>query len=120
MEYTFTNEQQQFREVVQRFLRDSSPPSEVRRLMDTDAGFDAGVWLQMSDELALPAISIPEAYGGAGFGFVEQGILLEEMGRALLCAPYFSSLVLGANAILNAGTEAQKQTICTPICDCIP
>ena len=111
MEFTFTSEQHQFREVVQRFLKDFSPPSEVRRLMDTDAGFDAAVWQQISDELALPAISIPEAYGGAGFGLVEQGILMEEMGRALLCAPYFSSLVLGANAILNAGTEAQKQIL---------
>lgn len=94
MEFTFTSEQYQFREVVQRFLRDFSPPSEVRRLMDTDAGFDAGVWQQMSGELALPAISIPEAYGGAGF--VEQGILLEEMARtrksSSVARPAFTTL----------------------------
>ena len=54
---------------------------------------------------------IPEAYGGQGFGFVELGIVLEEMGRALLCAPYFASAVLAATAIMNAGTEAQKQAL---------
>ena len=46
-----------------------------------------------------------------GFGFGEQGIVLEEMGRALLCAPFFSTAVLAAGAILNAGTEAEKQAL---------
>ena len=59
--------------------------------------------------LGLAAIHIPEAYGGQGFSFVELGIVLEEMGRALLCAPYFASTVLAATAIINAGTEAQKR-----------
>ena len=54
---------------------------------------------------------IPEDYGGQGFGCVELGIVLEEMGRVLLCAPYFSSVVLGATAILNAGTDAQKRKL---------
>ena len=58
---------------------------------------------------------IPEAYGGQGFGFVELGIVLEEMGRALLCAPYFASTVLAATAIMNAGTEAQKRELLPPI-----
>ena len=61
-----------------------------------------------ASNLALPGIHIPEQYGGAGFGMVELCIVTEEMGRALLCAPYFSTAVLAANAILNAGTEAQK------------
>ena len=54
---------------------------------------------------------VPEAYGGQGFGFVELGIVLEEMGRALLCAPYFATAVLATGAILNAGTEAQKEAL---------
>jgi alkylation response protein AidB-like acyl-CoA dehydrogenase len=66
------------------------------------------VWRQLSEELALPGIHIPEQYGGAGFGMVELCIVAEEFGRALLCAPYFSTAVLAANAILNAGTDAQK------------
>jgi alkylation response protein AidB-like acyl-CoA dehydrogenase len=111
MRFSFTDEQDQFRAIVQRFLKDKSPTTEVRRLMETSEGFDREVWKQLSDELGLPAVHIPEAYGGQGFGFVELGIVLEEMGRALFCAPYFSSTVLAASAILNAGTEEQKRDL---------
>jgi len=79
--------------------------------MATAEGYDPAVWRQLSEELALPGIHIPEQYGGAGFGMVELGIVMEEMGRALLCAPYFSTAVLAANAIMNAGTEAQKSAL---------
>ncbi len=106
--FAFTDEQEQFRSVVQRFLKDKSPTTEVRRLMETESGYDDEVWRQLSHDLGLPAIHIPEVYGGAGFGPVELGIVMEELGRSLLCAPYFSSSVLAANAILNAGSESQK------------
>ena len=121
MQFSFTDEQEQFRDIVQRFLKDKSPPSEVRRLMDTDEGFDRDVWRQLSQELGLPAVHIPETYGGQGFSFVELGIVMEEMGRALFCAPYFSSTVLAASAILNAGTEDQKAALLPRIAagDCI-
>ena len=105
---TFTDEQEQFRTTIRRFLQEKSPTTAVRRLMDTAAGYDPDVWKQMSDQLGLPSIHIPEQYGGAGFGMVELGIAMEEMGRALLCAPYFSTAVLAANALLNASSEAQK------------
>ena len=108
MQFAFTEEQHQFKDVVKRFLREKSPTTEVRRLMETDDGFDPVVWKQLSDELALPSLIVPENYGGAGFGFVELSIVMEEMGHSLLCAPYFSSAVLAANAILNVGTEKQK------------
>src|SRR5579864_2648886 len=108
IQFAFTDEQEQFRSAVRRFLNDKSPTTEVRRLMATAEGYDPAVWRQLSEELALPGIHIPEQYGGAGFGMVELCIVAEEFGRALLCAPYFSTAVLAANAILNAGTEAQK------------
>jgi alkylation response protein AidB-like acyl-CoA dehydrogenase len=108
MAFGFSNEQLQFRDVVQRFLKEKSPPSEVRRLMEQDQGFDPAVWQQLCEQLALAAIHIPEQYGGQGFGAMELGIVMEEMGRSLLCAPYFSSTVLAATAILNAGSEPQK------------
>ncbi len=108
MLYSFTDDQEQFRSVIQRYLSDKSPTTEVRRLMETSEGYDRDVWKQLSQELALPGIHIPERYGGAGFGAVELGIVMEELGRSLLCAPYFSSSVLAANAILNAASEDQK------------
>ena len=111
IQFAFTDEQEQFRSAVRRFLNDKSPTTEVRRLMATAEGYDPAVWRQLSEDLALPGIHVPEQYGGAGFGMVELCIVTEELGRALLCAPYFSTAVLAANAILSAGTEAQKSAL---------
>ena len=111
MKFSFTDEQQEFRSVLRRFFEDKSPSSEVRRLMETEDGCDPEVWRQLSEELGLTAIHIPEDYGGQGFGIGELAIAVEEMGRALLCAPYFASTVLAATAILKAGTEKQKRRL---------
>src|SRR5271170_2031738 len=111
VKFAFTDEQEQFRSALRRFLNDKSPTTEVRRLMETAEGYNPEVWRQLSDELALPGIQIPEQYGGAGFGMVELCIVAEELGRSLLCAPYFSTTVLAANAILNAGNDQQKSSL---------
>lgn len=111
MQFSFTEEQEEFRSILRRFLEDKSPTTEIRRLMETDEGYDPDVWRQICQDLGLTAVHIPEEYGGQGFGFVELGIVVEEMGRALLCAPYFATTVLAATAILNAGSEEQKQTL---------
>ncbi|MGE0681141.1 MAG: acyl-CoA dehydrogenase family protein [Candidatus Binatia bacterium] len=111
IQFAFTDEQEQFRAAIRRFLHEKSSPTEVRRLMDTTEGYDPEIWRQLSEQLALPGLHVPEQYGGAGFGMVELCIATEEMGRALLCAPYFSTAVLATNAILNAGTEAQKASL---------
>ncbi len=111
MKFSFTNEQEQFRTMLRRFLTERSPTTEIRRLMATDEGWERDSWRRLNSDLGLSAVHIPEAYGGQGFGFIELAIVLEEMGRALLCGPYFSSVVLAANAILNAGTEDQKQAL---------
>jgi alkylation response protein AidB-like acyl-CoA dehydrogenase len=111
MKFSFSPEQEEFRSNLRRFLTDRSPPKEVRRLMETDAGWEREGWRKLNEALGLTALRIPEAYGGAGFGFSEIGIVLEEMGRALLCAPYFATAVLATGAIMNAGTEAEKQAL---------
>ena len=111
MNFAFSEEQEELRRSVRRFLEDKSASAEVRRLMETTDGYDPKIWSQMANELGLQSLHIPEAYGGQGFSFVELVVVLEEMGRALLCAPYFSSVCLAANAILNAGTEEQKQAL---------
>ena len=105
----FSEEQEELRRSVRRFLESKSPPSEVRRLMETPKGYDEAIWAQMAKELGLQSLHIPERYGGQGFSFLELTVVLEEMGRALLGSPYFSSVCLAANAILNVGTENEKQ-----------
>jgi alkylation response protein AidB-like acyl-CoA dehydrogenase len=110
MRFSFTPEQEEFRTTLRRALEARSPTKEVRRLMATEAGFERAGWKKLNQELGLTALPIPEAYGGGGFGFGELGIVLEEMGRNLLCAPFFST-VLATAAILNAGTDEQKQAL---------
>ena len=110
MKFSFSSEQEEFRSNLRRFLADRAPTKETRRLMETVAGWEREGWLAHNAELGLTAVRIPEEYGGHGFGFSEHCIVLEEMGRALVCAPYFATTVLAAGAILNAGTEEQKQT----------
>jgi alkylation response protein AidB-like acyl-CoA dehydrogenase len=107
--FAFSEEQEELRSSVRRFLEDKSPSSEVRRLMETSEGYDPAVWTQMAEQLGLQAMAIPEEFGGAGFGYVELTIVFEEMGRYLLCAPYFSTIALAANAILCSGDDGAKK-----------
>jgi alkylation response protein AidB-like acyl-CoA dehydrogenase len=73
--------------------------------MSTVEGYDETVWKDMAGQLGLQGIMIPEQYGGSGFGFLELSVILEEMGRSLLCAPYFSTVVLAAPALLASGDD---------------
>lgn len=111
MDFAFGDEQDDFRETLRRFFAEKSPMSDVRRLMETPEGSDPALWRQMAEELGLQGVHIPEGYGGQGFGFLELGIAMEEMGRALVAGPYFSTICLAANAILNAGTEEQRKAL---------
>jgi alkylation response protein AidB-like acyl-CoA dehydrogenase len=111
VKFSFSSEQVEFRSNLRRLLADRSPTKEVRRLMETDHGYEREGWRAINTALGLTAIRIPEAHGGYGFGFGDQCIVLEEMGRALLCAPYFATAVLAAGVIMNAGTEAEKQAL---------
>ena len=111
MNFAFTEDQDSLRDVVRSFMDAKSTEEDVRTLMDTESGYDPAVWAQMGGELGLPGLHIPEEFGGQGYGFVELGIVFEEMGRRLLCAPYFATVALAANAILNAGTDAEKAAL---------
>ena len=111
MKFSFSSEQEEFRSNLRRYLTDQSPTKEVRRLMETDAGWERDGWRKLNEALGLTALRIPEAFGGHGFGFGELGVVLEEMGRALLCSPFFATTVLATGAIMNAGTEADQQAL---------
>ena len=110
MNFAFTEEQEELRKTVRAFLEAKSPETAVREQMETENGFDPAVWSQMGEQMGLQGLHIPEEYGGSGYSYVELGIVLEEMGRALLCAPFFSSVVLAANTLLHSGDDAAKKT----------
>lgn len=108
MQTGFTEDQDQFREIISRFMQDKSQPLEVRKLMESDNGYDPAVWQQMCSEVGVAATPFPEAYGGFGFGAIELGIVAEEMGRFLYCGPFFGSVVMAGSALLRAANEDAK------------
>lgn len=114
---SFTQEQDQLRAAVRDYFHDKSPEAEVRRLMATDEGYDPAVWQQMARELGLQGLALPEQYGGQGAAWTELGIVLEEMGRALVCAPFFSTVVLAATTLLESGDDEAKKVYLPGIAD---
>ena len=107
MELVLTAEQEDLRATVRKFLRAESPSSKVRAVVDGEADFDRALWRRLSGELGLVALTIPEKYDGVGAGQVERAVVLEEMGRALLPAPYLST-VLAADTLLALDDESAR------------
>jgi alkylation response protein AidB-like acyl-CoA dehydrogenase len=110
-----TEEQEELRASVRRFLADRAPITAVRELMETTDGVDAAVWRQAGEQLGLHGIAIPEEYGGAGFSFAEQAIVLEELGAALYGGPYLASAVIAATALLASPDEDARKKYLAPI-----
>ena len=102
-------EQDELRASVRRFLADRAPITAVRELMESTDGLDPSVWQQAGDQLGLQGIAIPEEYGGSGFSFIEQAIVLEELGAALYGGPYLASAVLAATALLASSDDEAKK-----------
>ena len=100
----------ELRETVREFLAAKSGESAVRAAMkgagEVGGGYDPAVWDQMARQLRLPGLALPSEYGGDGFGLTELGVVLEEMGAALLCSPFFATIVLAAQALLASDDEA--------------
>ena len=117
MDVGFNQDQDLFRDVVQRFLEAKSSTTDVRRLMASAEGFDKAVWTQACGEIGLAGIHLPEEFGGSGFGAIELGIVAEEMGRHLYCGPFFASAIMAGYAICNEGTQEQKQQLLPGIAD---
>ncbi|MCU1499530.1 MAG: putative acyl-CoA dehydrogenase [Acidimicrobiales bacterium] len=108
MNFAFNEEQDELRKTTRNFLEAKSPETAVREQMDTESGYDGAVWKQMGEQLGLQGLIVPEAFGGSGYGYIELIVVLEEMGRALLCAPFFSTVVLAANTLIHSGDEAAQ------------
>ena len=109
MDLGFSEEQEMLRKASREFLEKECPKSLVQEMEKRETGYPPELWEKMSN-LGWMGLVLPEAYGGVGGSFLDLVILLEEMGRALLPGPFFSTVVLGALPILTAGSEEQKQT----------
>ena len=112
MSAALTTEQRDLAEAVADVMAKRSPEAEVRRLMATDSGYDPAVWAGLA-AMGLLGLAIPETFGGSGAGSAEVGLVMEAMGRALLCAPYLSTAVLTTQLLLALG-DAKEQADVLP------
>ncbi|MDC0770009.1 acyl-CoA dehydrogenase family protein [Streptomyces sp. HD] len=108
MDASFTPEQDEIRRALSELLRDRYGPHELRAALDTPAGHDPALWTALAEQLGLPGLALPEAYGGVGCSATELALACEEVGRALAPTPLFATAVLAAPLIAALGTEDQR------------
>jgi len=111
IDFSFTEEHDELRATVRAFLESHSDEAAVREQMSTDRGYDPEVWRQLAEQMGLAGLLIPEEHGGAGMGCVELGVVMEEMGRALLCAPYLGTAVFATNALQHCADETTRKEL---------
>jgi alkylation response protein AidB-like acyl-CoA dehydrogenase len=108
MSFVTTDEQKALRQSVRSFLESKSDEAAVRAAMVSEFGFDRGLWDQLAGQLGLAGLTIPEEYGGSvssGSSMSDLAVVMSELGRFLVCSPYFASVVLTANAFLESGDK---------------
>ncbi len=109
MDFDFSDEQRLLRDQARKFLSDHADPAAVRRILEDDqAPYDRELWRGMV-ELGWTGTAIPAEFGGVGLGHVELCVLAEELGRSLAPTPFSSSVYLATEALLLAGSDAQRQ-----------
>ncbi|WP_338897638.1 acyl-CoA dehydrogenase family protein [Streptomyces sp. TG1A-60] len=108
MDARFTAEQEDVRRTVRELLLKRCGPEEVRAAVRTGDGYDGGLWAALSEQLGLPGLALPEAFGGVGCSVTELALAAEELGRALAPSPLLSTSVLVAPLVLALGTERQR------------
>ncbi len=108
MNLALSEEQEMLRKMARDFLTDKLPKAAVKEIEQSELGYSAELWQEMAG-LGWMGLAFPEKYGGSGMSFLDLAVLFEEMGRACLPAPYFSSVVLGGLTIADTGGEEQKQ-----------
>lgn len=117
MQTEFTKEQQLLRDIVSRALRETSPATAVREQMASDRGHAPKIWQELCGDAGLAGVHVSVAYGGAGGGAVELGIVAEEMGRTLFCGPWFASAAMAGTALLEAANDEDRGELLPGVAD---
>ncbi|WP_427920750.1 acyl-CoA dehydrogenase family protein [Streptomyces sp. cg40] len=108
MDASFTAEQDEIRRTLRELLQKRCGSHELRAAVDTPAGHDPALWTALAQQLGLPGLALPEAYGGVGCSATELALAAEETGRFLAPSPLLATAVLVAPLVLELGTEAQR------------
>ncbi len=115
MQFGLSESQELLKDGARKFFAGECPSTEMRRLMETETGYDSALWSKITEQ-GYTGIIFPEEYGGVGLGKVELMLLMEEAGRALLPGPFFSTVVLAGSVLEGVATPAHKNKYLSPIC----
>ena len=117
MDLVITEDQALIAKTAADFVREKSPVARMRALRDANdaAGFSRALWKEMA-ELGWVGLAFPESLGGAGLGFAELAVVLEELGRTLAPEPFLGTVLMGGQALLLAGSDAQQQAWLPKLC----
>ncbi len=110
MDFIFSDEQQQLRDSLQRYISKEYGFEARKAIMASKSGYSEKVWAQFA-EMGLLGVAFAEAHGGFGGSAVDTMLIMTELGRGIVVEPYFSTVVLGAGLVDLAGSEAQKQAV---------
>ena len=108
MNFDFSDDQKMLKDQARKFLTEKCPTKAVRKILESDEPYDKALWKQIG-EMGWLGTAIPEEYGGLGLGHLELCVVAEELGRALAPVPFASSVYLATEALLLAGSDAQKK-----------
>ena len=112
-----TPEQEELRGVIREFLKRYSSEADLRKQIDGDPGYDPAAWRTAADQIGMQALAIPEELGGAGFGFDELAVVLEETGRTLYTGPLLPSVVMASTLLLCSSDDQACQRYLPGIAD---
>jgi len=116
MDITLSKTQQNIAQEARRFLKKECPPEYVQEMLKDERGITDDLWQKMA-EMDWMAMRVPETYGGMGMEQIDMSLLLEEMGRAVVPGPFFSTVILAGETIMAAGTDGQKKQYLRAIAD---
>jgi alkylation response protein AidB-like acyl-CoA dehydrogenase len=111
MSLILTGDEESLRDSVRRFVADRTPLTAVRELIAAGEPYDTGIWKQLSAQLGVAGLAIPEEYGGAGAGHAAMAVALQELGAGLVPSPLLASAVLAAGALLALDDMAAREAL---------
>ncbi|HEY9135087.1 MAG TPA: acyl-CoA dehydrogenase family protein, partial [Pseudomonadales bacterium] len=114
MDFSLSEEQKLIKDAVEKFVRNDYDFDTRNKIIASKEGFDRKVWQQFG-ELGWLGVSFPEEVGGFGGGAIETNIMMEALGYGMLVEPYMATIVLGGNALVFGGTEAQKEAVLSSV-----
>jgi len=111
MDFALSDDQRAIQEAARDFLTDAANPDVIRTAVESTSGFDEALWQNLAVGMGFAGLMVPEEFSGLGLGAVEMALVLEETGRVLAPVPFFETAVLAVQAIVAAGSEAQKAAL---------